>query len=124
MMFIFQVPEGTDVTEVSEEIKTAIASVGGEYSSGVLYGTQPVSGYQLTLVQAQASQIEIETLISNFELDWTILAAQDQAIDQDLLLPYFHDVVSIDPDTQEEVFTPVTDLTDKIQVYAGQKWTY
>ena len=123
MMFIFQVPEGTDVTEAEEEIQQAIASVNGEYPSGVLHGTQPISGYQITLVQAQASQMEIETLITNFDLDWTILASQDQAIDQSLILPFFLDVPSIDA-SGNVIYTPVTDLTDKIQVYAGQEWTY
>lgn len=123
MMYILKVPVGTDITTASEELQAAIRSVNGQYPESIMYGTEPVGGFQLVLIYANANKADIEALIESFELDWFIVAAQGEQVNQSLLLPFFVDVVTIDA-SGNETFSPVTDLTNKLQVFAGLSWVY
>jgi hypothetical protein len=122
MMYIFEVPEGLDVTE-DEVLQQAIASVGGQWPEPILPSTQPVDGRQIVLVYANASKADLEALIAGFSLTWDILATEGEPVDQAALIPFFTDVVTIDEDGNE-ISEPVTDLTDKLQVFSGHSWTY
>lgn len=123
MMYIFEVPEGTDVTEAPEELQAAVQSVGGQWPEAMLPSTQPVDGRQIVLVWAKANKQEVEALIESFSLDWTIRAVEGEPIDQAALIPFFVDTVTIDEE-ENETFAPVTDLTGKLQVFAGRSWEY
>jgi len=56
------------------------------------------------------------------------LAVENETVDQSLLLPYFVDVPVFDFDDDGEYIQtgtePVTELTDKLQVWAGKNWKY
>jgi hypothetical protein len=139
MMMIIEVQEGADVALMPEELQKLINDVKGQFAEGLMLGTQPVNGMQLVLIGANLTLDEFEALTNfdvfdddgnqiAFDLGWSVLAVENELVDQSLLLPYFVDVPVFEIDEDgEPVQTgtqPVTDLTDKIQVWSGKKWLY
>jgi hypothetical protein len=139
MMMILEVNEGADIELMPEELKAAIAAVKGEFAEGIMIGTQPVDGMQLLFINVNASKDDVLALTNSdvfddngkqvaFDLGWSVLAVEDEIVDQSLLLPYFIDVPVFDIDEEGEYVQtgtqPVTDLTGKLQVWAGKDWIY
>ena len=136
---ILEVTEGADIELMPEELKAIIASVNGQFAEGIMIGTQPVLGMQLLFISVDASREEVEFLTGSdefdeegnqiaFNLGWSVLAVENEIVDQSLLLPYFIDLPVFEFDEESEYIQtgtePVTDLTDKIQVWAGKQWKY
>jgi hypothetical protein len=139
MMMILEVNEGADIELMPDDLKAAIAAVKGEFAEGLMIGTQPVGGKQLLFINVNASKGDVEALTNNdlfdddgkqiaFDLGWSVLAVEDEIVDQSLLLPYFVDTPIFDFDENGEYVQigtePVTDLTGKLQVWAGKNWIY
>ena len=139
MMMILEVTEGADIELMPQELQEAIAKVKGEFAEGIMIGTQPVLGMQLLFINVNASKDDVEALTNNdlfdddgkqiaFDLGWSVLAVEDEVVDQSWLLPYFIEVpVFVTGEDGEYTQTgtePVTDLTDKLQVWAGKQWKY
>ena len=139
MMMILEVQEGANIELMPDELKALIASVRGEFAEGLMIGTQPVDGKQLLFVNVEATREQVEFLTGSdafdddgnqiaFDLGWTVLAVENETVDQSLLLPYFVDVPVFDFDDDGEYIQtgtePVTELTDKLQVWAGKNWKY
>ena len=135
MMMILEVQEGADIELMPEELKALIASVRGEFAEGLMIGTQPVDGKQLLFINVEASRLEVEAMTNQnafdddekqiaFDLDWNVLAVENEIIDQSLLLPYFVDIPLFDEEGEQVGTEPVTDLTNKLQVWAGKQWIY
>jgi hypothetical protein len=57
-------------------------------------------------------------------LDWDIVAAEHEQVDQSKLLPWFEPVPVFNEDGEQIDEEPVTDLTNKLQVWAGKKWIF
>ncbi len=64
---------------------------------------------------------EVESI--DLGISWNILAQEDKKIKQSDILPYIVDDVSYDED-ENPTYTPVTDLTGRLQTWAGKKWKY
>jgi len=139
MMMILEVTEGANIELMPDELKALIASVRGEFAEGLMIGTQPVNGLQLLFINVEASRLEVEAMSNQnafdddgnqiaFDLGWSVLAVEDEIVDQSLLLPYFVDMPVFDFDENGDYVQigtePVTDLTGKIQVWAGKNWIY
>lgn len=62
--------------------------------------------------------------VERVDLDLVILAREDEIVDQSLLLPYFEDLPIFDENGEQIGTEPVTDLTGKIQAWAGKEWRY
>ena len=139
MMMILEVTEGANIELMPDELKALIASVKGEFAEGLMIGTQPVDGKQLLFINVEATREQVEFLTGSdafdddgnqiaFDLGWTVLAVENETVDQSLLLPYFADVPVFDFDDDGEYIQtgtePLTDLTDKLQVWAGKNWKY
>lgn len=124
MMYIIEVPEATDVSLLDEVIQTAITGVAGQWPESIMPNTQPIDGRQIVLVYADANKSDIEILIAGAELDWLVLASQDEVIDQNLLLPFYLPRPTYDEDGEISGSETVTDLTGKIQTFAGMNWSY
>jgi hypothetical protein len=139
MMMILEVNEGADIELMPDELKAIIASVKGEFAEGIMIGTQPIGGMQLLFINVGASKAEVETLMNNdvfdddgnqiaFDLGWSVLAVENELVNQSLLLPYFVDVPVFEIDEEGEPVQTgteaVTDLTGKLQVWAGKQWIY
>lgn len=123
MMYILKVPVGTDITTASDELQAAIRSVNGQYPESIMYGTEPVGGFQLVLIYAEVNPIELDAMIAMQDINWEVMAEPGTPVDQSKLLPFFSEVVTIDA-SGNETFSPVTDLTNKLQVFAGLSWVY
>jgi hypothetical protein len=139
MMMILEVNEGADIELMPEELRAIIASVKGEFVEGIMIGTQPIGGMQLLFINVDASKVEVEALTNSdafdddgnqiaFDLGWSVLAVENELVDQSLLLPYFVDVPVFEIDEDGEYVQTgteaVTDLTGKLQVWAGKQWIY
>ena len=59
-----------------------------------------------------------------FRLGWSVVACEDEKIDQNLLLPYFDPVPKFNEKGEKVGEDPVLDLTNKIQHWAGKRWMY
>jgi hypothetical protein len=139
MMMILEVQEGADVALMPEELQKLINDVSGQFAEGLMLGTQPVDGMQLVLIDANLTLDEFEALTNldvfdddgnqvSFDLGWSVLAVENELVDQSLLLPYFVDVPVFEIDEDGEYVQTgteaVTDLTGKLQVWAGKQWIY
>lgn len=124
MMYIFKVPAGTDIYSMSEDVQEAVLSVSGQFPEAKMIGTEAVNGYQLVLVWAAATKAQLEALIESFLLDWSILAAENEIVQQAALLPFFSDKPVFDNEGVQTGIEPVADLTDIIQLFSGHEWTY
>jgi hypothetical protein len=100
-----------------------------------MIGTQPIDGKQLLFINVKASRLEVEAMTSQnafdddgkqvaFDLGWNVLAVENEIVDQSLLLPYFVDALMFDEEGEQVGTEPVTDLTNKLQVWAGKQWIY
>lgn len=135
---IVEIPEGTDIANMPIELQKLIASVGGEFPEGIMIGTEPVDSKQLLLINVNATKIEVEAMTGQnafddegnqiaFDLDWSVLAVENEVVDQSALLPYFKDTPKgrIDDSGDYVVdYVPTTDLTNILQVWSGKKWLY
>lgn len=139
MMMILKVQEGSDVALMPDPLQKAIASVRGEFAEGIMIGTQAVDGKQLVFINVDATREQIEAMTNAdifdedgnqiaFDLGWEVLAVENEIVDQSLLLPYFVPVPVFEFDEDGEYTQTgtelVTDLTDKLQVWAGKSWLY
>jgi hypothetical protein len=137
MMYIISVPENTDLEQMPEDLQRVIAEHGGEFPTGLLVGTQPFNGRQLHLINVNLDKETLEAITSEnlfdeegnqygFDLDWNVLAVENEVVDQTILLQYFVSVPKIDIEDldAELIYEPVLDLTDKLQTWAGRKWVY
>jgi len=122
--FIIKLPENEDLSLLSEESKIAIAQAKGQFPAGALVGTKAVDGYELKLVICNLDKGSFQSSIVALGLDWEILAYQDEVIDQDKILPYMLPWRAYDNDGNEIDPVPETDITGKLQTYAGNKWIY
>lgn len=136
---ILEVQEGADVALMPEELQKLINEVSGQFAEGLMLGTQPVDGMQLVLIDANLTLDEFEALTNldvfdddgnqvSFDLGWSVLAVENELVDQSLLLPYFVDAPVFEIDENGEYVQTgteaVTDLTGKLQVWAGKQWIY
>ena len=123
-MYIIEVPEGTDVFTLDAEIQTAVLGVAGQWPEAIMPNTQAIDGRQIVLVYADADKATIEALILDAGLDWLVLAAEGETVNQGDLLPFYLPITTYDASGNATGSEAVTDLTGKIQTFAGQSWSY
>ena len=135
MMMILEIAAGTEFDAMGEDLQAAINKAGVQWPESQLIGTSAVDGKALILVNALVDADTLTALMNNdefdeegnqiaFNLGWAVLAQEGEPVDQSVLLPYFNDVPVLDVDGETIAFEPLTDLTGKLQVYAGKKWQY
>lgn len=135
MMMILEIDEGTEFDLMSEDLQKAVQRAGIEWPESRLIGTSPLAGKQLILVNAKVDKDTLTDLMTveqfdeegqqvKFKLGWKVLACEGEPVDQLLLLPYFDDIPIFNDDGEIIGSEPVTDLTGKLQVWAGKKWTW
>jgi hypothetical protein len=137
--FIIKLPEGEELTSLSEETQSVIKRAQGQFPSGLLVGSKAVNGYELKLVMCNLEVSVFQSIITdgypminddgeeviiNLGLDWEILASQNIAIDQSKILPYMIDLSIFNEEGELVSTAPVTNLTGKLQTYSGKKWMY
>ncbi len=139
IQYIIKLPENADINLLSEEAQAAIQAFKGQFPSGQLIGSQAVDGYELRLIMAdidgeQFNEVltegypvvdeEGEETLVDLGLDWEVLAEEKKQIDQTKLLPYMLNLPVFDEEGEQTGSEPVTDLTNKLQTFAGKKWVY
>ena len=134
-MLIIAIPEGTTFDAMPEALQKTIAKYKGVFADGRLVDTGVYLGKELRLINADIDVYQLEAVTNadlfddegnqyGFNLDWEVLAAQDEVIDQDLLLDYWLDKPVFDDEGNIIGTEPVSDLTGKIQTWAGKSWVY
>lgn len=134
-MMILEVAEGAEFDNMPEDLQKAIQKAGVTWPESIMLGTQPVNGKQLILINAKVDADTLTDLMNNdefdengnqikFNLGWSVVAREDQVVNQSALLSYYLDVPVFDELGEVAGYEAVADLTGKIQVWAGKKWMY
>ena len=121
---IMEIDAGTEFDELPEDQQIDIMSANVQWPESVMLGTGPVEGKALLLIATSATVEQLEGMIAAHSLDWVVLASEGVTVDQSALLPYYLDVAVYDEGGEQTGTEPVTDLTDKIQTFAGHNWIY
>ena len=121
---IIEIDTGTEFDDLPEDQQADIQSANIVWPESIMLGTEAVDGKTLLMIATTASVEQIEGMIAAHELEWAVLASEGVTVDQDLLLPYYSDLPIFDEDGEQTGFEPVTDLTGKIQTFAGKTWNY
>lgn len=140
-MMILKIQEGAEFDYMPSELQKAITRAGVVWPESRLLGTSPIDGYQLILINAKVDGDTLEQWMNveyptgeldesgqeikiGFNLGWEVMAEEGRLVDQSILLPYFDDEPVFDEEGNVVGSEPVTDLTDKLQHWAGKRWTY
>lgn len=134
-MMILEIDAGAEFDTMPESLQAAIQKAKIKWPESIMIGTEPVAGKQLVLILSGVDAATLTDLMNNdefddegnqikFDLGWTVLAEEGEIVNQSSLLPYFSEVPVLDDNGDLTGYEPVTDLTDKIQVWAGKKWVY
>jgi hypothetical protein len=140
MQFIVKMPETEKFSGLTDEARKAIQGAKGQFPNGWLSGTKAVDGYCLKLLMCDITQDEFNDLIANgsqsideegnvtftpLGLDWEVIACECESIDHSLILPYMAGIPVYDEENQEVIsYDTITNITGKLQTYAGRKWQY
>ena len=140
---IVEIDELTTLDNLSDELQQAISQGFIQWPENQLSNSKVVDGKRLILILSYAKPSKLEKWISTGfkyrakgdkrpeeELDevdlgitWKILATEDKKIKQSDILPYIVDDVTFDDD-ENPTYTPVEDLTGRLQTWAGRNWKY
>ena len=135
MMFIIAIPEGTTFEAMPESPQKTIAKYKGVFADGRLVDTGVYLGKELRLINADIDATTLNAVTNNdlfdedgnqygFDLDWDVLAVENETVDQSVLLNYWIDKPVFDDEGDIIGTEPVSDLTGKIQTWAGKSWVY
>lgn len=134
-MMILEIDAQADFDLMSDELKKAVGAAQVEWDIGTISGSQEVLEKRLILVQTSASKQELTDLMNTdefdeegnqiaFNLGWSVVACEDEAIDESLILPYMVDQPVFDESGDILSYEPVISVKDSLPVYGGKKWTY
>ena len=134
-MFIIAIPEGTTFDAMPEALQKTIAKYKGVFADGRLVDTGVYLGKELRLINADIDATTLNAVTNNdlfdedgnqygFDLDWDVLAVENETVDQSVLLNYWIDTNVFDDEGDIIGTEPVSDLTGKIQTWAGKSWVY
>ena len=135
MMFIIAIPEGTTFDAMPEALQKTIAKYKGVFADGRLVDTGVYLGKELRLINADIDATTLNAVTNNdlfdedgnqygFDLDWEVLAVENETVDQTELIDYWLDKPVFDDEGEIIGTEAVTDLTGKIQTWAGKSWVY
>jgi len=143
IQMIVEIDENASFSEMPEDQQKAISGLNIQWPESQMIGTKAVGGRKLILILSPVDGATLENymnveyvsgndengdpIIHNFGLNWNVLAEEGVKVNQDLLLPYFEPELVFSQDENGEPVSesvPITDLTNKLQVYAGKKWLY
>lgn len=127
---ILKVDADYDLDDLPDIVKEAIAKGAIQWPEHQMIGTKTYYSKRLLLIMTILTRGELtswlnksypsrdeqgESVNVDLGLDWKILAVEGQEIeDHDTLLKFMEDIDGED----------VTDLTGKLQTFAGHNWTY
>ena len=121
---IIEIDEGTEFDSLPEDQQADIQSANVTWPESQMIGTEAIDGKILILIATTASEVELVNMILSHDLDWEVLVVEGEEVNQELLLPYYSYVPVFDEDGDQTGYEPLTDLTDKIQTFAGHQWSY
>ena len=142
-MMIVEIDELTTLDNLSDELKQALNSGMIQWPENQMANTRIVDGKRLILILSHVKPNKLEQWLgdgfpyrsksdkrASDELElvdlgvtWNILATEDKKIKQGDILPYIVDDISYN-ENDEPIYTPVTDLTGRLQTWAGRNWIY
>jgi hypothetical protein len=142
-MMIVEIDELTALDNLSDELQQAIEQGFIQWPENQLSNTKVVDGKRLILILSYAKPNKLESWINegfkfrakgdrrpeeeletiDLGITWNILATEDKKVKQEDILPYIVDDVTFDEE-ENPIYTPVTDLTGRLQTWAGRNWIY
>ena len=134
-MFIISVPVGLIFEDLPSKMQIAIRKYKGSFAAQKITGTSAYEDKELRLIYADLTKEQVLGFITDdlfdedgeqysWDTGWAILATENETVNQGLLLDYYDDILVYDEDGELLSTVAVTDLTNKIQTWAGKKWLY
>lgn len=124
MQMIIEIDESTEFDNLPEEQQADVTGANIQWPESIMLGTEAVNGKSLLMIACDVPRETIEGMIAAHNLTWLVLAVENEPIIQALLLPFYSDVPTFDEDGEQTGTEAVTDLTGKIQTFAGHSWLY
>lgn len=91
-----------DVTEMPPELNI-------NWLNTRMVGTRSYYNKMIILILSPVGVLELEDKFEELDLNWSVIAVEDEPINQDEILPFMEQI---------------TDLTGKLQTFAGHLWNY
>lgn len=111
---ILKIDNDADFDLMPEELRVTITQTKIQWPQGQMIGTKSYYNKRLILILSPIEPEAIESLIDDFDLNWSLLAVEGETIFQKSLLGFM-----LDEDDED-----VTDVTGKLQTFAGHSWSY
>ena len=105
---------GDDFTEMPKGLNLSTA--------GQLVGSRSYYNKILVLALSPYGILELEDQFAEFELNWEVLAIEDEPLSLEELSPFMNDILEYDDEGEAIGSDPFSDLST-IQTYAGHQWT-
>lgn len=121
---ILKIDDDADFSEMPEDLQEMIRLTKITWPQSQLIGTKSYYNKRLILILSPIEKDLIEALFIKFDLNWTILAVEGEAVDQDPLLGFMVDSLVFNEDGDQTGTEEITDLTGKLQTFAGHMWLY
>lgn len=120
---ILKIDDDADFKTMPEELQAAISKTKIQWPQRQLIGTKNYYGKRLILILSSVGPDIIEVFFLKFNLNWSILAIEGEAINQEPILKFMEEsiVTSEDGETYSE---PVINITGKLQTFAGHSWRW
>lgn len=93
-----------DVTELPSELNVT-------WLNTRMVGTRSFYNKIIILILSPVGILELEDKIEGLDLTWSVLATEDEPINQSEILPFIDD-------------ESVGDLIGKLQTFSGHRWNY
>lgn len=122
---ILEVPESFNPLSGEHDAETQdfLDDANLQFSGDIMPGTQAVGGRKIVLAMTSKPN-EILALAFDIGLEFTLLHEAGEALDQSEIIGYFLPDVELDEYGDVISETPVTDVTNRVSCWAGQKWEY
>lgn len=134
---ILKVDADYDLDDLPDIVKEAINVGAIQWPESQMIGTKTYYSKRLLLIMTVLTRGELTKWLNgaypardgsgdvDLGLNWKILAVEGELIeDQEPILKFMSDIPVFDDDGEQVGSEDVTDLTGKLQIYAGHSWKY
>lgn len=133
---ILKVDADYDLDDLPDIVKEAISVGAIQWPESQMIGTKTYYSKRLLLIMTILTRGELTSWLNkaypakdgsgnvDLGLDWKILAVEGEAVEQETILKFMVDTPVFDESGEQIGTEDVTDLTGKLQTFAGHRWTY
>lgn len=136
---ILKVDDDYDLDNLPEIVKEAIGKGAIQWPESQMTGTKTYYSKRLLLIMTVLTRGELTRWLNkaypskddqgraanvDLGLDWKILAVEGETVQQETILKFMNDIPVFDENGEQIGVEDVTDLTGKLQTFAGHTWLF